>query len=87
MCSKSLKTYLFHPPANDTAYVKKVLDSMRLPGGLVFPMVEDAATALAAVEASRYPPEGIRDGCMVHFENVFTFSDILECEKIMETPS
>ena len=67
MCSKSLKTYLFHPPANDTAYVKKVLDSMRLPGGLVFPMVEDAATALAAVEAARYPPEGIRDGCMVLF--------------------
>ena len=53
-------------PADDTAYVKKVLDSMRLPGGLVFPMVEDAATALGAVEASRYPPEGIRHGFQTH---------------------
>ena len=61
----------FHYPATDKVYVKKVLDSMRLPGGLVFPMVEDAATALVAVEAARYPPEGIRDRRMFHLKIVF----------------
>ena len=55
------------PSATDTAYVKKVLDSMRLPGGIVFPMVEDAATARGAVRATRYPPEGIRHGSFEQF--------------------
>ena len=50
------------PCAGDAAYVKKVLDGLRLPGGLVFPMVEDAAAARRAVRATRYPEEGVR-GC------------------------
>ena len=37
------------PSSNDPTYVKKVLDSMRLPGGLIFPMVEDVETAVNAV--------------------------------------
>ena len=42
-------------PCNDDAYMKKVLDSMRLPGGVLVPMVEDAASAERAVAATRYP--------------------------------
>ena len=53
-------------PTADTAYMKKVLDSMRLPGGVLVPMVEDAITAKKAVESTRYPRAGIR-GCAVPF--------------------
>jgi 2-keto-3-deoxy-L-rhamnonate aldolase RhmA len=42
-------------PAHDTVYMKKVLDSLRLPGGVLVPMVEDAATAEAVVQSTRYP--------------------------------
>ncbi|EJK71053.1 hypothetical protein THAOC_07540, partial [Thalassiosira oceanica] len=42
-------------PDHDAAYMKKVLDSMRLPGGVLVPMVEDAAAAERAVAATRYP--------------------------------
>jgi 2-keto-3-deoxy-L-rhamnonate aldolase RhmA len=47
-------------------YMKKVLDSLRLPGGVLVPMVEDAQTAKAVVQATRYPPDGTR-GCAVPF--------------------
>ena len=54
------------PCAADAAYVKKVLDGLRLPGGLLFPMVEDAAAARRAVRATRYPEvEGGVRGCAV----------------------
>jgi 4-hydroxy-2-oxoheptanedioate aldolase len=43
-------------PNHDSVYMKKVLDSMRLPGGVLVPMVEDAATAKAVVASTRYPP-------------------------------
>ncbi|GAX20006.1 hypothetical protein FisN_1Lh520 [Fistulifera solaris] len=43
-------------PNHDPIYMKKVLDSMRLPGGVLVPMVEDAATAKAVVASTRYPP-------------------------------
>ena len=50
------------PSPNDPVYMKKVLDSLRLPGGVLVPMVEDAAMAERVVQSTRYPPEGIR-GC------------------------
>jgi len=62
------------PSANDPVYMKKVLDSLRLPAGLLVPMVNDAATAEAVVKSIRYPRQlnhqnevdGIR-GCAVPF--------------------
>jgi 2-keto-3-deoxy-L-rhamnonate aldolase RhmA len=42
-------------PTHDPAYMKKVLDSMRLPGGVLVPMIDDAATAQAVVDSTRYP--------------------------------
>jgi 2-keto-3-deoxy-L-rhamnonate aldolase RhmA len=54
------------PGPNDPVYMKKVLDSLRLPGGVLVPMVEDAKTAAAVVQATRFPLDGIR-GCAVPF--------------------
>jgi 2-keto-3-deoxy-L-rhamnonate aldolase RhmA len=61
------------PANNDAATLKKVLDSMRLPGGVLVPMVDDAHTAQQVVQAIRYPKQqhtdsagGIR-GCAVPF--------------------
>ncbi|CAB9523512.1 2-oxo-heptane-1,7-dioate aldolase [Seminavis robusta] len=58
----------------DPASMKLVLDSMRLPGGVLVPMVEDAKTAERVVQSTRYPTQqsfpdhggGIR-GCAVPF--------------------
>jgi 2-keto-3-deoxy-L-rhamnonate aldolase RhmA len=53
-------------PAHDTVYMKKLLDSMRLPGGVLVPMVDTPEQAQQVVESTRYPPEGKR-GCAVPF--------------------
>lgn len=61
-------------PSSDPAYMKKILDSMRLPGGVLVPMVEDRTTAEEVVSATRYPRQqsdpysigGMR-GCAVPF--------------------
>jgi 2-keto-3-deoxy-L-rhamnonate aldolase RhmA len=45
-------------PWNDPVRIKRLLDTG--PGGVVVPMVESAEEARAAVEATRYPPEGVR---------------------------
>lgn len=45
-------------PWNDPVRIKRLLDTG--PAGVVVPMVESAAGAREAVEAMRYPPEGIR---------------------------
>lgn len=60
-------------PHNPVA-MKKILDSMRLPGGILVPMVEDAKTAENVVRSARYPRQadtkdqidGMR-GCAVPF--------------------
>ena len=43
------------PGPNDAVYMKKVLDTLRLPAGVLVPMVEDVASARVVVEATRYP--------------------------------
>jgi len=43
------------PSPNDPGYMKKVLDSMTLPGGVLVPMVDDADMARAVVRSTRYP--------------------------------
>lgn len=64
-------------PGHDRIYMKKVLDSMRLPGGVLVPMVDDVETARDVVKSIRYPSQewemnsakdvgGVR-GCAVPF--------------------
>jgi 2-keto-3-deoxy-L-rhamnonate aldolase RhmA len=43
------------PSADDPVYMKKVLDSLQLPGGVLVPMVESASTARSVVQSIRYP--------------------------------
>jgi 2-keto-3-deoxy-L-rhamnonate aldolase RhmA len=57
---------LVRVPSHDVVYMKKVLDSMKLPGGVLVPMVDTAETAEEVVASTRYPPDGIR-GCAVPF--------------------
>jgi 2-keto-3-deoxy-L-rhamnonate aldolase RhmA len=45
------------PAANDPVYMKKVLDSLQLPGGVLVPMVENASTARSVVQSIRYPDD------------------------------
>lgn len=45
------------PTPHDPTYMKKVLDSMRLPGGIMVPMVDDAATAEKVIQSLRYPQQ------------------------------
>ena len=42
-------------PAHDPVYMKKVLDTLRLPAGVLVPMVNDAETARQVVKSTRYP--------------------------------
>lgn len=42
-------------PGHDAVYMKKVLDTLPLPAGVMVPMIEDAATACAVVQSTRYP--------------------------------
>lgn len=53
-------------PSSDAVYMKKVLDTLPLPGGVLVPMVENAETARAVVRSTRYPKDGIR-GCAAPF--------------------
>ena len=61
-------------PGHDRVYIKKVLDSMKLPGGVLIPMVENAETAKDIVQSIWYPSQdwqnqyvgGVR-GCAVPF--------------------
>lgn len=54
------------PSHNDVAMTKRILDVLRTPAGIMFPMIENAHQAKAAVESTRYPPHGIR-GCAYPF--------------------
>jgi len=42
-------------PSSDPVYMKKVLDTLRLPGGILVPMVETATEARDIVRSVRYP--------------------------------
>lgn len=59
------------PAHNDVAMTKRILDVLRPPGGIMFPMIENAEQAAAAVASTRYAPHyrngiGIR-GCAYPF--------------------
>jgi 4-hydroxy-2-oxoheptanedioate aldolase len=57
------------PPWNDPVVVKRLLDLGAL--SLLFPMVQTAEEAQAAVRATRYPPHGIRGVSLVQRGNRF----------------
>lgn len=67
------------PGPNDAVYMKKVLDTLRLPAGVLVPMVEDVASARAVVQATRYPysngGDGIR-GCAIPFIRATSYGHI-----------
>mmetsp|Transcript_73279 Transcript_73279/g.136950 ORF Transcript_73279/g.136950 Transcript_73279/m.136950 type:complete len:272 (+) Transcript_73279:57-872(+) len=50
------------PAPDDPVYLKKVLDTLKPPAGLLVPMVETREQAEMVVSACRYPPNGTR-GC------------------------
>jgi len=52
------------PSANDSVYMKKVLDTLTLPAGVLVPMVNDAATSEAVVQATRYPNQQGISSCV-----------------------
>ena len=59
------------PSHDDVAMTKRILDVLRTPAGIMFPMIENAQQAKGAVESTRYPPHypngnGIR-GCAYPF--------------------
>ena len=63
------------PSHDDVAVTKRVLDILRTPGGIMFPMIENAEQAEAAVASTRYPPfykNGIR-GCAHPFVRASSF--------------
>ncbi|WP_106745814.1 HpcH/HpaI aldolase family protein [Yoonia maritima] len=51
-------TAIVRTPVNDPVIVKRLLDLG--PEGILFPMIQSADEARAAIEATRYPPHGIR---------------------------
>lgn len=44
------------PAHNDIAMTKRILDVLRTPAGIMFPMIENSKQAEAAVGSTRYPP-------------------------------
>ena len=68
------------PGPNDPVYMKKVLDSLRLPGGVLVPMVDDAATAQRVVQSTRYPLDGIR-GSAAPFVRASGYGSVSDYQK------
>lgn len=63
--SSDICTIIRAPAPKDITMTKKILDILKLPGGIMFPMVESQEDAKLCVESTRYPPHypgGVR-GC------------------------
>ncbi|MDX1607563.1 MAG: aldolase/citrate lyase family protein, partial [Candidatus Competibacterales bacterium] len=60
---------IVRPPWNEPVMVKRLLDLGAFT--LLFPMVQSAEEAAAAVAATRYPPDGIRGVALSHRGNRF----------------
>jgi 4-hydroxy-2-oxoheptanedioate aldolase len=58
------------PSPNDPAYMKKVLDTLPLPGGVMVPMVESADAARAVVQSTRYPAQQLHSNDPAHHRQV-----------------
>jgi 4-hydroxy-2-oxoheptanedioate aldolase len=78
-------------PGHDRVYMKKVLDSMRLPGGVLIPMVDDAETARDIVQSIRYPTQkweqevggGVR-GCAVPFVRATGWGTAMKSDEYLQ---
>ncbi|MEW9583685.1 2-dehydro-3-deoxyglucarate aldolase [Paraburkholderia sp. DGU8] len=57
------------PPANDSVFIKRLLDSGF--SNFLVPFIESGADAARAVAATRYPPQGIRGVSVSHRGNRF----------------
>src|ERR1700759_3787833 len=57
------------PPANDSVFIKRLLDSGF--SNFLVPFIESADDAARAVAATRYPPQGIRGVSVSHRGNRF----------------
>jgi 2-dehydro-3-deoxyglucarate aldolase len=57
------------PPANDSVFIKRLLDSGF--SNFLVPFIESADDAARAVAATRYPPQGIRGVSVSHRGNHF----------------
>ena len=65
------------PSNNDVSTTKRVLDLIRPPGGIIFPMIENTEDAIAAVASTRYPPHytnGMR-GCAHPFVRASSYGN------------
>ena len=60
-------------PWNDPVMVKRAMDAGA--GTIMFPFVQDAEEARAAVAATRYPPEGVRGVAAMHRASRFGMID------------
>jgi 4-hydroxy-2-oxoheptanedioate aldolase len=70
-------TPIVRPPWNEPLYVKRLLDLGVT--ALLFPMVQNAEEAKAAVRSCRYPPKGIRGVSLSQRANRYTdVSDYIE---------
>ena len=78
-------------PGHDRVYMKKVLDSMKLPGGVLIPMVDDAETARDVVQSIRYPTQtweqgvggGVR-GCAVPFVRATGWGTAMKSDEYLQ---
>ncbi|MFL9919824.1 2-dehydro-3-deoxyglucarate aldolase [Paraburkholderia fungorum] len=65
------------PPANDSVFIKRLLDSGF--SNFLVPFIESAEDAARAVAATRYPPQGIRGVSVSHRGNRYaTVSDYFD---------
>jgi 2-dehydro-3-deoxyglucarate aldolase len=63
----SVSAPVVRPPANDSVFIKRLLDSGF--SNFLVPFVDSAADAARAVAATRYPPQGIRGVSVSHRGN------------------
>ena len=53
--TSKITTPIVRVPDSDPTYMKKILDSLKLPGGALVPMIETKEMAEKVVQATRYP--------------------------------
>ncbi|HZZ10479.1 MAG TPA: aldolase/citrate lyase family protein, partial [Paraburkholderia sp.] len=63
----SVSAPVVRPPANDSVFIKRLLDTGFT--NFLVPFVDSAADAARAVAATRYPPQGIRGVSVSHRGN------------------
>lgn len=65
------------PSHHDIANTKRILDILKPPAGIMFPMIENAQQAQLAISSITYPPNGIR-GCAHPFVRASQYNHNLD---------